>query len=236
VARLACTPRDVCLAQALRFEVFNLELGEGLDQAYSTRLDADAFDEVCDHLLAEDANAGRVVGTYRLQTGLNAAAQRGYYCSGEFDLAPFEGLRSELIELGRACVAKDHRNLLVLQLLWRAISFYAHTHGARYLIGCSSLHSQDPRVGAALYAALFRTHLAPPPLQTQPLPAFACPLRQMAEETPPIPKLLGAYLALGAKICGPPAIDREFKTIDFLTLLDLQHLPKRSADKYLQWP
>src|SRR6202012_5713025 len=32
-------------------------------------------------------------------------------------------------------------------------------------------------------------------------------------------KLLRAYLAIGAKICGPPAIDREFGTIDFLTLL-----------------
>ncbi len=30
---------------------------------------------------------------------------------------------------------------------------------------------------------------------------------------------------IGAKICGPPAIDREFGTIDFLTLLDLQALP-----------
>ena len=39
------------------------------------------------------------------------------------------------------------------------------------------------------------------------------------------PKLLRAYLSIGAKICGPPAIDREFGTIDFLTLLDLQALP-----------
>jgi len=38
-------------------------------------------------------------------------------------------------------------------------------------------------------------------------------------------KLLRAYLAIGAKICGPPAIDREFGTIDFLTLLDLNSLP-----------
>ena len=30
---------------------------------------------------------------------------------------------------------------------------------------------------------------------------------------------------MGAKICGPPAIDREFGTIDFLTLLDLHALP-----------
>ena len=32
------------------------------------------------------------------------------------------------------------------------------------------------------------------------------------------------YLALGAEICGPPALDREFKTIDFLTLMDLNSL------------
>jgi putative hemolysin len=37
-----------------------------------------------------------------------------------------------------------------------------------------------------------------------------------------LPRLLSAYLALGAAICGPPAIDRQFKTIDFLTWIDLQ--------------
>ena len=37
----------------------------------------------------------------------------------------------------------------------------------------------------------------------------------------------------GAKICGAPAIDREFKTIDFLTLLDLKSLPARVADRFL---
>jgi putative hemolysin len=42
---------------------------------------------------------------------------------------------------------------------------------------------------------------------------------------PPPPKLLRTYLSIGAKICGPPAIDREFGTIDFLTLLDLHALP-----------
>ncbi len=48
------------------------------------------------------------------------------------------------------------------------------------------------------------------------------------------PKLLRAYLTLGAKICGPPAIDREFGTIDFLTLLDLQALHPRMATKFLE--
>jgi len=35
------------------------------------------------------------------------------------------------------------------------------------------------------------------------------------------------YLELSAKMCGPPAIDPEFRTIDFLTLLDLERIPAR---------
>ena len=41
-----------------------------------------------------------------------------------------------------------------------------------------------------------------------------------ATPAPAIPKLLRAYLSLGARICGAPAIDREFGTIDFLAVLD----------------
>jgi putative hemolysin len=48
-----------------------------------------------------------------------------------------------------------------------------------------------------------------------------------------VPKLLSAYLSLGAKICGAPAIDREFKTIDFLTFLDLASLPEKTVKRYL---
>jgi len=48
----------------------------------------------------------------------------------------------------------------------------------------------------------------------------------VSDEGAKIPKLLRAYLTIGARICGPPAMDREFGTIDFLTLLDLANIPK----------
>src|SRR5689334_12749258 len=102
--RLAGSAADLHAAQALRFEVFNLELGEGLAHSFATRRDSDPFDSVCDHLLVEHTPTGEVVGTYRLQTGRMAAANRGYYSEQEFDFAPFERVRGELIELGRACV------------------------------------------------------------------------------------------------------------------------------------
>ena len=50
-ARLAATESDVRAAQRLRFEVFNMELDEGLPQSYDTGLDADPFEAVCDHLI-----------------------------------------------------------------------------------------------------------------------------------------------------------------------------------------
>ena len=218
---LATCPEQVRAAQALRFMVFNLELHEGLACSYETGLDADRFDAVCDHLLVEDKRSGDVVGTYRLQTGTHAAEGRGYYCEREFQFAPFEPIRTELVELGRACIHAEHRNFTVLNLLWNGIAAYAQARGARYLIGCSSLTSQDAAVGGAAYRRL-QAHLAPPQHRTGPVPAFACPLDGVTAEPPKIPKLLAAYLALGASICGPPAIDREFKTIDFLTFVDLQ--------------
>ncbi len=49
-----------------------------------------------------------------------------------------------------------------------------------------------------------------------------------------IPKLLRTYLAVGARICGPPAIDREFKTIDFLTLMDLESLHPRVRSRFMK--
>jgi putative hemolysin len=232
-SRIATGPEDVRAAQMLRFTVFNLELNEGLAQSFVTGLDADPFDEVCDHLVVEELQTRQVVGTYRLQTGATAAAKRGYYSEQEFEFAPYEPLRAELLELGRACVHKDHRNLAVLNLLWKGVAAYARERGARYLIGCSSLTSQDPPAGASMYAALQHKHLVKPEWRTLPRHALACPLERWLEQPAKVPKLLAAYLSFGAKICGPPAIDREFKTIDFLTFLDLRSLSARTVERYL---
>ena len=231
--RLARSAADVHAAQSLRFEVFNLELNEGLAESHATGLDADPYDAVCDHLLVEHVPSSTIVGTYRLQTGTNAGKNLGYYSEQEFSFAPFEPLRGEIVELGRACVHKQHRNLSVLGLLWKGIADYARERGGRYLIGCSSITSQDPAVGASTYTELCRNHLVATPWRTKPLPAYECPMDHLAEEHTPVPKLLRAYLAVGAKICGPPALDRQFKTIDFLTFVDFEALTPAARERFL---
>jgi putative hemolysin len=43
-----------------------------------------------------------------------------------------------------------------------------------------------------------------------------------------IPILFRTYLRYGSKVCGPPAIDREFKTIDYFVVLDVETLSPRT--------
>ena len=73
-----------------------------------------------------------------------------------------------------------------------------------------------------------------PSLVTVATPAFALPAAEEKIIEARAPKLLRAYLTIGAKICSEPAIDRDFKTIDFLTLLDLQTLHPRVAKRFLE--
>jgi putative hemolysin len=255
--RLAVDAADREAACRLRFKVFNIELGEGLESSYQTGLDTDQFDSICEHLLVEDkqeANpAKRIVGTYRMQTGTTAGQNRGYYSEQEFSFAPYEVLRPGILELGRASIDREHRTPEVLTLLWRGIAQYATDMGLRYLIGCSSLTSQDPAEGWQMYRQLEHYRVSPE-FATEPTAAYACPLEWEGADAQPsssaqesnqaasataepepvkVPKLLKTYLAIGARIGAPPAWDRAFGTIDFLTLLDLKMVSPGARNRFL---
>jgi Acetyltransferase (GNAT) domain len=152
--RLAQTTAHRESACRLRFKVFNIELGEGLESSYDTGLDSDNLDVFCEHLLVENKEDGRIVGTYRMQTGLAAEANLGYYSEQEFNFAPYGPLRRDILELGRAAIDREHRTPEVLTLLWRGIAQCANEMGLRYLIGCSSLTSKDPGEGWRVYRQL----------------------------------------------------------------------------------
>jgi len=220
----------------LRFKVFNIELGEGLKSSYSTGMDQDEFDLFCDHLIVEDRSRREIVGTYRMQSGITAEANLGYYSAQEFDFSPYEKVRGEVLELGRASIDREHRTSEVLTLLWRGIAHYAKSYGLRYLIGCSSLNSQDPQAGWATYQQL-SAFLVAPEFRTSPTKKFELPTvdSDLGYEIK-VPKLLKTYIAVGARICGIPAWDREFGTIDFLTLLDLEQLSAAARNRFLLDP
>jgi putative hemolysin len=231
---LAQSVADLTECQRLRFQVFNRELGEGLAASERIGLDRDRFDWVCDHLMVRDVSTGVLVGTYRMQTGYRAQGNLGYYSEQLFEFAPFELIRGELLELGRACVHSDYRNTTALGMLWKGIASYAALCNARYMIGCSSITSQDENEGVALYEELGEKYLAPEDFRTQPKAPHRCLAGEgtLRGATPDPPRLFRAYLDISARLCGPPAIDREFGTIDFLTLLDLQAIPQRLRTRF----
>lgn len=229
--RFARSEEELDAILRMRFEVFNLELGEGLDTSFETGRDRDEFDSVCHHLLVRDTGDGEIVGSYRMQTSGMAAEHSGFYTATEFDLSTLPAsVEASAVEVGRACVARRHRNTQVLFLLWKGLAAYVARNRLRYLFGCSSLTSQNPAEGLAVLDYLTERGHVHPEIRVRPRPECACVAEERtmsAEDAPDLPTLFRIYLRYGAKVCGPPAIDRRFKTIDFLVLLDVSSLSPR---------
>ncbi len=224
-------------AQQLRFDVFSTECGAITPGPAG--LDVDRFDDLCDHLIvrhvrAADRDRGPVVATYRLlPPHANDMYPRGHglYSHTEFDLSALEGLLDRTVEAGRSCVAAEHRGAAPISLLWGGIARYMQLTGYRYLMGCASISLADGGGQAAAFADLVQArHLAPANMLCRPINQFGTDAITRPSR-PIIPPLLRGYLRLGAVVCGPPALDREFGTADFLVLLDLE-----SADpRYLRF-
>jgi putative hemolysin len=218
----------------LRFRVFNVELGEGLAGSWESGRDLDPFDPQCHHLIVEHRPSGRIVGTYRIQTVTMAEAARGLYTATEFDLSrlPREIL-DEAVEVGRACIEREHRLRPVLFLLWRGLARYLSHNRRRWLMGPCSLTSQDPWDGKRALDLLARRDRLRSDLDVRARPGFECvwegedpdPARSAELELPP---LFEIYLRYAGRVAGPPVIDREFGTIDFFVLFDAAALSDRA--------
>ena len=237
--RFARDEADLDAIQALRYEVFNLELGEGLESSHAERRDRDRFDAHCQHLMLEELGSGAVVGTYRLQVAETAEAAEGFYTATEFDLAGLPAdVRANAIELGRACIAREHRSRLLLFLLWKGMWAYMTWNRKRHFFGCCSLTGTDPALGLQALAWLRHGGYVHPTLDVRPLPGLECVLPP-GTSVPEIasfklPKLFQAYLRYGAVVCGAPAIDREFGTVDFLAFWDIGKLDPRTLRSLTQ--
>ena len=212
----------------LRYTVFNLELGEGLSQSHETGLDMDEFDAQMDHLILIHKETKQIIGTYRLQTVQSALKNKGLYSSREFNLTPLSHLNSSLIECGRACVLKEHRNYNSILTLWRGIFFYLKEKKHQYLFGCCSINSQS-----TLDAINTENTIQHRDYHHESLRLLAQKNHKLnihKEKEPiskslmKIPKLFRAYMKIGAKVISEPAIDRDFGTIDFLILLDSKNM------------
>ncbi|KUH92576.1 GNAT family N-acyltransferase [Mycobacterium sp. IS-1556] len=226
-------------AQRLRHEVFTSEPGFAL-QGNTVGLDADRFDQHCDHLLVREEGSGELVGCYRMLPPAGAAAAGGLYSATEFDVRGLDPLRPGLVEMGRAVVRADHRNGAVVLLMWAGILAYLDRCGYDYVTGCVSVPvrgSEGQVPGAQIRGVrdfVRRRHAAPAQYTVHPYRPVTVDGRRLDDIEPParvaVPALMRGYLRLGAQICGEPAHDPDFGVGDFPALLD-----KRRADiRYLR--
>src|SRR5215475_1928117 len=238
--RLASNLTELDAAMRLRFEVFNLELQEGLVSSYDRGYDTDAYDAYCDHLIVKDMTSDEVVGTYRLLRGSQAERHIGFYSENEFDLSNLKRLRGEMLELGRSCIAASHRSFATLNLLWSAIVKYASDRGLSHLFGCASLHVSEASEVQPVYSYLRANHFAPEKYRVHPVESCRMMISEDAGDgsnsraaLSKLSPILKGYLRAGAMVCGAPAYDAEFGTADVLVILEMEKMAGRYKQRYI---
>ncbi len=222
----------------LRFNVFHKEY---MRKSREIGVDVDWLDFTCDHLMIVDKRTGKTIGTYRLNSSLFSDS---FYSQGEFEIANIIKLPGTKLELGRACIDREFRTGAVIALLWRGIAEYIRQTKTEILFGCSSIKTIEPMEIARVTRRLIHSGEITFEHGVQPTKKYR--VKQLAHilkyldeqnESPDteglaIPPLFLSYLRMGAKLCGEPAIDREFHCIDFLTLIRTAELSPAIREKY----
>ena len=254
--RMAHTRADLLSAQRLRYSVFYEEMSATPGTiAGMRRLDQDAYDGVCDHLLVVDTapeacevqgwqsgRRPRVVGTYRVLRQEKVPRNLGFYTQSEYDIAPLVARRpqgTKFMELGRSCVLKPYRNKRSVELLWHGLWTYVREHKVDVMIGCASFEGTDPKAHAMALSFLHHHALAPPEWRCAAhadlyrdmnlLPKDQVDIKAALKAMPP---LIKGYLRLGAYIGDGAVIDRQFGTTDVLIILPVEKIDPRYFEKF----
>ena len=229
ILRLAANAKELESIFQLRFEVFNLELGLGLPSSNIAQMDKDKFDAVCHHLLLISKNTGETIGTYRMQTYTMAAQYLGFDAADIFNLHGIsDAVLQSSVEVGRACIAKKYRNSHTLLLLWKGLANYLIWTKKQYFFGCASLLTQSHWEAACTFNYLKQNNFIHPDILVYPHPKYLIETLQNYPDkyNISIPNIFQAYLNIGAKVCSLPAIDKQFKTIDFLVISNIADFTK----------
>jgi putative hemolysin len=225
----------------LRHEVFCREMA---GRQTRTGLDFDSYDLHCDHLIIIHEDTGHLVGTYRLNL---SSVGHQFYTNSEFKIDHWIGAQTEpFIELGRACIHRDHRRGIVMSLLWRGIAEYMKLTQAQQLIGCSSVKVTDVRSAALIYKYFEQEgHTATEIFSVRSkydMPDFVFWLMifspgltpaQKVEAESKIPNLLSSYIKAGARVASYPALDKDFNCIDFFTVLRRENLDSKLVRRFV---
>jgi putative hemolysin len=240
ILKTAETHEELLACCRLRHEVFYKEF----QNIETSGIDIDKYDSHFDHLVIIHSETNKIIGTYRLNCTTFSTLS---YTEQEFNLSEIYKLKGPHIELGRACIQKDHRKgSAVISLLWRGITEYMNISEANILFGCSSIQINSPKEAALVYKYLIdqgsvvTNHFASPTKNYQ-ISDFdlwfsyfqnGLSETQKAEAENLMPSLLKSYLRFGAKIASEPAFDKDFNCIDLLTVLKKEDMTNSLARRF----
>jgi putative hemolysin len=226
--RLAGDAVDIEAAQRLRTLAFR---GAGAD-----RLDADAFDAACTHVLVEEVRTGTLVCCFRLLP-LPSGAEIGRSYSAQFyELSALAGFAGPMVEMGRFCIHPDWRDPDILRVAWGAMTAWVDAAGVEMLFGCSSFHGTEARDYYDAFALLRDRHIAPkrwlPRVKAPAVFRFAARLRRkpdLKRAQAKMPPLLRTYLLMGGWVSDHAVIDRDLGTLHVFTGLEIRAVPPARA-------
>jgi len=230
---LARSDDEVAAAQRLRWQIFAEEQGVDLQGAVPG-VDADGLDEFCDHLVVRHIATERIVGTCRLLTTENAQRHGGYYSEREFEFGSLLKSGRRLLEIGRSCVHREHRNGGTIALLWSGIAAYQLQARHDAIIGCASIPLGNQMAQNAALAHRLAANCPPAHLRVVPrreLPVQ--PGNHGDHALAAIPPLIKGYLRCGAIVCGAPYWDESFNTADLFMYLSVDRIEARYARHFL---
>ena len=234
----ASSMKDLLEVFELRYQIFLEESGAADLEDARDGYDVDEYDSICDHIIIKDKENDRIVGTYRVISSLYS---EDFYSQSEFDLDEFLMAEGEKLELGRACIHHGHRNGAVIDLLWKGIAEYIQLTNTRFLFGCSSIKITEPSEAKRLLDYLSEDNNTCDDYKIRPIGKFNMDLDGIhsanlddSECKSLIPPLLRSYFTAGSKVFGQPALDLDFKCVDFLTILDMREISNGYKRRYFK--
>lgn len=235
--RLASTPKDVRAAQALRWKGFlSRKHGVGVT-SQDARLDADGFDPICQHVLVEDAQSGRLVSCFRLLPLRDGSEIGRSYSAQYYDLSALRGFDLPMVEMGRFCIDPECQDPDILRLAWGAVTRFVDETGVGMLFGCSSFTGTDWTHYSDSLALLAARHLAPAEwAPREAAPSVVRYSERLAAHMPDaktaqqrMPPLLRTYLLMGGWVSDHAVVDPALDTFHVFTGLEIAAIPPARA-------
>ena len=218
----ATTRPEIEAAQRLRHLAF--KGAEGLD--------ADAFDEICTHILVKDRKSGALVCCFRflpLNSG-NEIAQS--YSAQYYELSALQDFEGTMVEMGRFCIHPDVQDPDILRVAWAAMTAYVDNNNVELLFGCSSFKGTDAKEYFDAFAMLRDRHIAPkrwlPRVKAPKVFQFAARLRRkpdLKQAQLRMPPLLRTYLMMGGWVSDHAVVDEQMNTLHVFTGLEIKAIP-----------